>query len=169
MENNIFVHIEIPKNTNIKYEYDHHTNRLICDRILHTPFSYPFNYGYIPDTLSNDGDPLDAIVIMEEVLVAGSFINCKVIGVLQTIDEAGEDDKLILVPINKVDPNSININDINDLNDIIKNKIKFFYENYKNLEPNKWIKVDEFQNKDVAIKILNKCYFQFNNKLSIIN
>jgi inorganic pyrophosphatase len=157
MDNTVLVHIEIPKGTSIKYEYDHVSNILICDRILHTPFSYPFNYGYIPKTLSKDGDPLDAIVIMDEPLVTNCYIKCKIVGVLPTTDESGKDDKLILVPTEKIDPLSSNINDITDLNPFILNKIKFFYENYKRLEPNKWVTVEEFENKEHGIKVYNEC------------
>ena len=115
MSNVIDVFIEISKNSSVKYEYDDKLKSLICDRILYTPFKYEFNYGFIPNTLSDDEDTLDAIVLMDEALVPGCYIKCKIIGCLETIDEKGNDPKLILVPIDKVDPNSVNINDINDI------------------------------------------------------
>jgi inorganic pyrophosphatase len=98
----ILVYIEISKNSHIKYEFDHELNALICDRVLPTPFYFPFNYGFIPNTLSGDGDPLDAIIYMEEDLVVNSYIKCRIIGGLETIDEKGEDTKIILVPLKKV-------------------------------------------------------------------
>ena len=101
-EVNVF--IEIAKNSHIKYEYDKELKALICDRILHTPFKYDFNYGFIPNTLSEDGDPLDVVVIMDEELVPGCYIKCKILGLLETRDDQGIDPKLIMCPINKVDP-----------------------------------------------------------------
>lgn len=153
---NIIIHIEISKNSNIKYEYDHKTNELICDRILHTTFSYPFNYGYIPKTLSDDGDPLDAVVICDFNLVPNSYILCKVVGVLETKDENGKDDKIILVPADKVDLRSKNINNINNINDITKDRIKHFFKHYKDLEKDKWIKVGNYMNKEKAINVINE-------------
>jgi inorganic pyrophosphatase len=96
------VYIEISKNTNIKYEFDKELNALICDRVLFTPFAFPFNYGFVPQTISGDGDPLDAIVIMDKPLVPGCYIKCKIIGCLETEDEKGDDKKMILTPIEKV-------------------------------------------------------------------
>lgn len=151
------VHIEVPKNTSIKYEYDHHGDKLVCDRILFTPITYPFNYGYIPNTMSGDGDPLDAIVLMEEPLISNCYINCKVIDVLETIDEKGKDDKLILVPADSVDPSSINIQTINDIDISLRQKVIFFYEHYKKLEPNKWVTVTEFKGREYAERLLDEC------------
>jgi inorganic pyrophosphatase len=95
---NIEVCIEISKNSSVKYEYDKVRNALVCDRVLHTPFKYIFNYGFIPNTLSEDGDPIDAIVVMEDELVPGSYIKCRLIGVLETSDDKGVDPKLIMTP-----------------------------------------------------------------------
>jgi inorganic pyrophosphatase len=96
--------IEISKGGHIKYEYDKEKRILICDRILHTPLKYPFNYGFIPNTLSEDGDPLDVVVLMDDELVPGSMIKCKILGYLDTKDDAGNDPKIIVCPIDKVDP-----------------------------------------------------------------
>lgn len=151
----LFVKIEISKNSRIKYEYDKELEALVCDRILHTPLTYPFNYGYIPNTLSGDGDPLDAVVLMDHELIPGCFIKCKVIGALETIDDQGEDTKLILVPITKVDPLSKNIDNISDINSHTLKTIKYFYEHYKDLE-NKQVIVNDFLNRDKAIEVYNK-------------
>jgi inorganic pyrophosphatase len=96
--------IEISKNSHIKYEYDKEKNMIRCDRILHTPMKYPFNYGFIPNTLSEDGDPLDVVVLMDDKLVPGCIIRCTILGYLETKDDAGNDPKLIVCPIKKVDP-----------------------------------------------------------------
>lgn len=153
---NIEVHIEIPKNTHVKYEYDHENDKLICDRVLHTPFTYPFNYGYIPNTLAGDGDPLDAVVVMHDPLISNCYIECKIVGALITEDEKGMDEKLIMVPSDKVDPSSKTILDINDIHETTKEKIKFFYEHYKKLEPNKWVKVTGYVNRETAEEIYKK-------------
>jgi inorganic pyrophosphatase len=96
--------IEISKGGHIKYEYDKERNILICDRILHTPMKYPFNYGFIPKTLSEDGDPLDVVVLMDDELVPGCMIQCKILGYLDTRDNEGNDPKMIVCPVEKVDP-----------------------------------------------------------------
>lgn len=146
----ISVFIEVTANSNIKYEHDHKTGRLICDRILHTPMAYPYNYGYIPDTLAGDGDPLDIMVVTSYKLQPGCYIMCKVLGVLYTEDEKGKDEKIIAVPISKVDPFMENINQLSDLKISQLNKIKFFFENYKALEKNKWVKVIGWGDKEEA-------------------
>jgi inorganic pyrophosphatase len=146
------VYIEISKDSNIKYEYNKELKSLVCDRILYTPFKYEFNYGFIPNTLSDDGDELDAIVLINEALIPGSYIKCKIVGCLETSDEKGNDPKLILVPINKIDPNSKNINDINDISEHVLKKIKYFYEHYKDLEDKKVI-VKDFLNKDKSTNL----------------
>lgn len=137
----IIVFIEVSSNTNIKYEHDHKTGRLICDRILHTPMTYPYNYGYIPDTLAGDGDPLDVIVVTSYKLLPGCYIECKILGVLYTEDEKGKDEKIIAVPISKIDPYMKSINILSDLKKSQLDMIYFFFENYKSLEKDKWVKI----------------------------
>jgi inorganic pyrophosphatase len=161
MSDHIDVFIEISKNSNIKYEYDEKIKSLVCDRILHTPFKYEFNYGFIPKTLSDDEDTLDAIVLMDEELVPGCYIKCKIIGCLETSDEKGNDPKLILVPIGKIDPKSNNINDIDDIPEHTLKKIRYFYEHYKDLE-NKKVTVNNFLKREESIKIYNYCIEKFN-------
>jgi inorganic pyrophosphatase len=148
----IDVFIEIAKNSHIKYEYDKEKKALICDRVLHTPFKYQFNYGFIEDTLSPDGDPIDAVVVMDDELVPGCYIKCKFIGYLETEDDAGVDPKLIMCPCEKVDPTYSNINDIEDLPKMTLDKIKYFFTHYKDLE-NKKVQVGQFKGKEEAIKI----------------
>lgn len=151
------VQIEIPLGSNIKYEYDHNTHELRVDRVLHSPVIYFFNYGYIPNTLSGDGDPLDAIVLCKESLMPTCLVRCKMLGVLHTTDESGEDDKVILVPIDKVDRESEGYNDITDVKQFTQEKLKCFFKDYKKMEAGKWVKIDEtIGNKEKAIKVFNE-------------
>jgi inorganic pyrophosphatase len=149
--------IEISKGSKVKYEYDKKKEKLICDRMLHTPMPYFFNYGYIEDTLSDDSDALDAIVLCDEPLWPTCHIKCKPIGILNTKDEKGDDPKIILVPDDSVDPISENINDICDLTKKTKENLKYFFEHYKELEKGKWVKVKDFGNKDDALQKIIEC------------
>ena len=150
------VQIEIPQGQNVKYEIDHDTNELVCDRFLHGPFAYPFNYGYITHTLGGDGDPLDAVVICDRSLLPTCTIKCKIIGALITNDEKGKDEKIILVPNDNIDPYNKKINNITDLDDHTLDEIKYFFTHYKDLEQGKFINVEEFVSVDVAYEIYNK-------------
>jgi len=140
----VTVQIEISIGMTVKYEIDHQNNTLICDRFLHGPFAYPFNYGYIVNTLGGDGDPLDAIVICKPSLHPMCFIKCKIIGALITSDEKGRDEKIILVPDSSVDPNNKDINEYSDLPAHTLNELKYFFEHYKDLENGKYVKVEKF-------------------------
>ena len=150
------VQIEIPQGQNVKYEIDHETNELVCDRFLHGPFAYPFNYGYITHTLGGDGDPLDAVVICDRSLLPTCTIKCKIIGALITNDEKGKDEKIILVPNDNIDPYNKKINNITDLDDHTLDEIKYFFTHYKDLEQGKFINVEDFVSVDVAYEIYNK-------------
>ena len=146
------VFIEIAKNSHIKYEYDSELKALVCDRILHTPLEYEFNYGFIPNTMSLDGDPLDVVVIMDDELVPGCYIKCKFLGVLETEDEEGIDPKIIMCPCKKVDPKYNSIQDISDLPYSTREKMQYFFSHYKDLEK-KHVKVGKLLDKDDAISI----------------
>lgn len=156
---NVNVFIEISKGSHIKYEYDKEKRALVCDRILHTPFKYEFNYGFIPNTLSLDGDPVDAVIIMDDELVPGCYIDCKIIGYLETEDDAGIDPKLIMCPSTKVDPTYLHINDITDLPKMTLEKIKYFFTHYKDLE-NKKVTVGDFKSKLDAIDVYQNSILQ---------
>lgn len=156
------VFIEIAKGSHIKYEYDKQKKALVCDRILHTPFKYEFNYGFIPDTLSSDGDPVDAVIVMDDELVPGCHIECKIIGVLETADDAGIDPKLIMCPSTKVDPTYLHINDITDLPKMTLDKIKYFFSHYKDLE-NKSVFVGSFKGNSHAIDIYRQSIVSVEN------
>ena len=146
------VFIEIAKNGHIKYEYDKDMKALICDRVLHTPLRYHFNYGFVPNTFSEDGDPIDVVVLMDDELIPGCYIDCKVIGVLDTTDEKGHDPKLIVFPANKVAPGYELYKDITDISETTRGKIKYFFQHYKDLE-NKKVTIGSFKGRKEAIEI----------------
>ena len=133
--------IEIPYNSFVKYEYDPEIRGIRCDRILHTAMAYPGNYGYIPNTKAGDGDPLDVLLISEYALYPMTTIKVNIIGALLTEDEKGMDEKLIAIPIEKVDPNYKRGTDIEDLPVNTLSKIKHFFNHYKDMEKN----VDGFE------------------------
>ena len=146
--------VEIPKGSHVKYEYDKKTQRIICDRILSTPFFYFFNYGYVPNTLSEDGDPLDVVVLMEDSLFPGCSIRCRVLGVLETSDEKGTDPKLIVCPVSRIDSFYDHLKDVMDVSVGLLNKIKHFFEHYKDLEKGKFVKVGHFLSSEDARRLL---------------
>jgi len=158
----IYVIVEIPEKSVVKYELDKETGFLFVDRFLFTPMYYPFNYGFIPNTLAKDGDPVDVLVISREPVYPGSVLRCRPIGVLVMEDEAGEDEKIIAVPVSKLDPTYENINSIDDLPKIIKEKIKHFFERYKDLEPGKWVKVTGWGSKEEAYKLIEEAIKRYN-------
>ena len=160
----INVFIEIPKGSNIKYEFDEEENVIKVDRILYTAMFYPFNYGFIPETLEEDGDPLDCLVVTYDTFVPGVLIRVRPIGVLITEDEEGVDRKIIAVPHEKIDPRFSNVKDIKDLPEAILNQIKHFYEHYKELEPGKFVKVKEFKGREEALKIIKEAAEKYKNK-----
>ena len=153
MEKIVTVQIEIGIGQSVKYEINHHTNQIVCDRFLYGPFTYPFNYGYIINTLGGDGDPLDAVVICKPSLQIGCYINCRIIGALVTTDEKGRDEKILLVPDSRIDPYSVDIKNYLDIDAHTINEIKYFFEHYKDMEANKHVKVENFMPVDEAIKI----------------
>tara|TARA_B100000575_G_C22501785_1_gene328563 strand:- start:5 stop:484 length:480 start_codon:yes stop_codon:yes gene_type:complete len=158
---NIDAIVEIPMNSNIKYEYDKELNMIRYNRILKSPMVYPCNYGFIPNTLGGDKDPLDILILSENSFHPGIIINCKIIGVLLMEDEEGIDEKIIGIPY--VDINNENINDLNDISNILLKNIKYFFTNYKNNDKNKWTKVYDYENKEKAIEIIHK--YKINSKL----
>lgn len=145
----IYVVIEIPANHDpIKYEIDKDSNTLFVDRFIATPMFYPCNYGYVPNTLSEDGDPLDALVVTPYPVAPGSVIRSRVIGMLEMSDEAGKDTKLLAVPHSKLTPLYDHVKQASDLPELLIKQIQHFFENYKALEKGKWVKVDGW--KDAA-------------------
>ena len=148
--------IEVAKNSNLKYEYDKEKKCLVLDRILHNTNVFPYNYGYIPDTLSPDGDPIDIIVLCEYSLQPGIMCDVKVLGGLNTCDESGQDDKIICVLSDKLDQKSQYIHDISDIRQSTLDNIKYFLSHYKEGEKNKYVEVKEFYNREEALKVIKK-------------
>ncbi|WP_295164819.1 inorganic diphosphatase [uncultured Buchnera sp.] len=140
--NDIHVIIEIPSNSSpIKYEVDKKSGILFVDRFISTPMFYPCNYGYINETLSLDGDPLDVLVPSPYPIQSNVVINCKPVGILKMQDESGDDAKIIAVPNSKVSKEYENINDISDISELLKKQISHFFQYYKKLEKEKWVKI----------------------------
>ncbi len=134
--------IEIPAHADpIKYEVDKESGALFVDRFLGTAMHYPCNYGYIPDTVAGDGDPVDVLVVTPFPLLPGVVVPCRAVGVLKMQDEAGEDVKLVAVPVAKLTPLYKNVKEIEDLDESLRKQIVHFFEHYKDLEPGKWVKV----------------------------
>ena len=151
----INVIIEIPKDAEpVKYEVDKASGAIFVDRILSTPMRYPCNYGYVPGTLGDDGDPLDALVILPLPLIPGSVIRCKPVGMLRMTDEAGGDEKLVVVPVEKIFAGYAHIQDIDGVSGHWLERIGHFFEHYKDLEKGKWVKIDGWGDAAEAKKIL---------------
>ena len=151
LPNDIYVVIEIPANSSpVKYEIDKDADALFVDRFMASPMFYPANYGYINNTLADDGDALDVLVVTPYPVVPGSVIRCRPVGVLNMTDESGEDDKLLAVPHEKLTQAYNNVHDITDLPEMLRSHIKEFFENYKNLEKGKWVKVKSWQGVEAA-------------------
>ncbi|MFA5207850.1 MAG: inorganic diphosphatase [Candidatus Paceibacterota bacterium] len=155
MKLNIF--IENPKGSSNKYELDKESGKIMLDRALYSSVFWPFEYGFIENTLSEDGDPLDAVVLVNEPTFPGCVIPCKIIGMLDMEDESGIDYKIIAVPDDKIDPRFKHINSMDDLTEHQKKEIQEFFETYKRLEPNKWVKVVGFKSKEEAEATIEKC------------
>jgi len=143
--------IEVPVGGHpIKYELDKEAGTLVVDRFLYTPMSYPGNYGFVPHTLSDDGDPIDVLVCNTRALVPGCVINVRPIGVLIMEDNAGQDEKIIAVPSQRTTKRYDHVHEFNDLPDITLEQIEHFFEHYKDLEPGKWVKIGNWHGRDDA-------------------
>jgi len=140
--NDVNVVIEIPLNGDpVKYEVDKESGALFVDRFLHTAMFYPCNYGFIPGTLSNDGDPVDVLVVGNHAVVPGSVMRSRPVGVLLMEDEAGQDEKILAVPHDKLHPFYKDVKSYKELPETLINQIAHFFEHYKDLEKGKWVKV----------------------------
>ena len=148
--------IEIAGNSHpVKYEIDKDSGALFVDRFVQTAMNYPCNYGFIPHTLSEDGDPTDVLVIADMPLVPGCVIAARPIGVLLMEDESGFDEKILAVPTKKAHPYYKNIESYKDLPEIMTDKIEHFFKNYKALEKDKWVKVVGWDSKEKAKSLIN--------------
>ncbi len=149
--------IEIPKGSSNKYEYDEKLEVFRLDRALHSAMFFPFDYGFIPQTRAEDMDPLDAIVLTEQPTFPGCVIKTRIIGALKMEDQAGNDIKIITVPISSIEPRKSEIKSIKDLPNHVKKEIQDFMLNYKKLEPGKWAKVHGFLDVEHAKEIIREC------------
>ena len=140
----------------IKYEMNKAAGALFVDRFLHTPMRYPGNYGFVPHTLSDDGDPIDVLVANTRPIAAGAVINVRPIGVLKMEDESGGDEKIIAVPSPKLTKRYINVQKISDLPEITLEQIRHFFEHYKDLERGKWVKVIGWGDPDEARRLITE-------------
>jgi len=153
----INVIIEVPVGGEpIKYELDKEAGTLFVDRFLYTPMRYPGNYGFVPHTLSADGDPIDVLVCNTRTIVPGAVINCRPIGVLVMEDEAGGDEKILAVPSTKITKRYERIKSYKDLPEITLEQIRHFFEHYKDLEPGKWVKLNHIGDAVEAQKLISE-------------
>ena len=149
----INVIIEIPIHSDpVKYELDKETGALFVDRYLNTSMVYPCNYGYIPRTLAADGDPVDVLLATPMPIIHGAVIRCRPIGVLDMTDEAGDDGKVLAIPIDKVSRFHHQVHSPQDMQPALLEQITHFFEHYKDLEPNKWVRVNGWRGEEAARK-----------------
>jgi inorganic pyrophosphatase len=150
------VFIEIPSGSSVKYELDKESGVIFVDRFLYTEMEFPFNYGFVPGTLSGDGDPVDVLVLSSKPVVPGVVIHSKPIAMIEMEDESGIDNKVVAVPTEKINPPFGKWNDVSDIPGETKAQIKHFFENYKKAEPEKWVKVKEWKGKEAAIEEIRR-------------
>lgn len=149
--------IEIPMNDNpVKYEFDKDVGAIVVDRFMQVSMSYPCNYGFIPHTLSEDGDPADVLVLAQYPIIPGAVIKVRPVAVLMMEDESGKDEKILAVPVSKLDISYDKVKDIDDVPEIIRQRITHFFERYKELEKGKWVKVMGWENAASALKIIDE-------------
>lgn len=149
--------IEIPCGGDpVKYEIDKASGALFVDRFLHTAMYYPANYGFIPHTLSQDGDPVDALVLSRVAVIPGSVVRSRPIGVLLMEDEGGVDEKILMVPVTQLNPYYSNIKTVDDLPDILRQQIAHFFEHYKDLEAGKWVKIRSWGSAEQAAELIEE-------------
>lgn len=146
----------------IKYEMDKNAGTLVVDRFLYTPMTYPGNYGFVPHTLSEDGDPIDVLVCNTRQLIPGCVINVRPIGVLVMEDNAGKDEKIIAVPSPHLTRRYENVHEHTDMPEITLKQIEHFFEHYKDLEPGKWVKMGGWQDVNVAKRLILEAVDRYN-------
>ena len=156
--------IEIPAHSDpVKYEVDKDTGAMFVDRFMNTAMHYPCNYGYIPHTLSEDGDPTDVLVITPIPLISGSVISCRPICIMNMTDESGPDAKVLAVPIDKLSTHYRHIKTIKDLPQQLLDQIAHFFDHYKDLEANKWVRIDGWQDREAACDEVTSSIERFKN------
>ena len=148
----------------VKYEVDKDLDALVVDRFMPAPMFYPANYGYIPQTLAGDGDPLDVLVVTPCAVQSGAIVRCRPIGVLNMTDEKGQDIKVLAVPHDNITSLYHAVQEYTDLPVMLLKQIEHFFENYKKLEPNKWVKVDQWEEASVACRVIEKTIQAYGSK-----
>jgi len=147
--------IEVPVGTEpVKYEMDKHSGALFVDRIMHTSMRYPCNYGFIPHTLADDGDAVDALIANRTPIMPGAVVRCRPLGVLIMEDEAGMDEKLLMVPVAKLHPFYDGVESYEDLPQIFLDQIAHFFQHYKDLEKDKWAKIIGWEGAEKAASLI---------------
>ena len=161
--------IEIPQGGSpVKYEFDKDTGAIFVDRFLHTAMYYPFNYGFIPHTLSEDGDPVDAAVLGQVPVTPGVIIRSRPIGVMIMEDEAGLDEKILSVPVDDLHPFYANLSSYRELPTILTDQISHFFGHYKDLEPGKWVRVKRWGEPEEAFELIRDAIKRLQQKTSTI-
>jgi len=149
--------IEIPLGGHpVKYEVDKESGAIFVDRFLHTAMFYPGNYGFVPHTLSEDGDPIDVMVVGHVPVTAGAIIRARPVGALIMEDEAGQDEKIIAVPVDKLHPYYTNVSSFRDLPEILRDQIAHFFEHYKDLEKGKWVRISGWEEPAAAARLIEE-------------
>jgi inorganic pyrophosphatase len=160
---NLNVIIEVPVGGEpVKYEFDKKSGALFVDRILHTPMRYPANYGFIPHTLSPDGDPLDALVVARTPFIPGAVVRARPIAVLFLEDEAGGDEKLLTVPVDATFPYYSKVEERDDLPEIVMQQVEHFFTHYKDLEPKRWVRVGSWGDAEAARRVVMEAIDRLN-------
>ncbi len=153
----INVIVEVPLGGDpVKYEFDKESGAIFVDRFLHTAMFYPCNYGFVPHTLADDGDPVDVLVAGPVPVVPGAVIRCRPVGVLVMEDEAGQDEKVLAVPVDKLHPYYTDVESYRQLPEILLEQIAHFFEHYKDLEPDKWVKISHWGDAEEAQGMIAK-------------
>lgn len=162
----INVLIEVPLRSDpIKYEFDKESGAIFVDRYLYTSMFYPCNYGFVPNTLYDDGDPIDVLVVGRMPLVPGCIVECRPIGVLELTDDGGQDEKILAVPIPRISQLYDKVLNYTDMQEIELQRIEHFFEHYKDLEPNKWARVGEWRDAKEAKDIVLRSIQMYKDKL----
>lgn len=153
----INVIIEVPMGQDpVKYELDKNSGALLVDRIMHTSMRYPCNYGFVPHTLSDDGDPIDVLVVSSAPFISGSVVRSRPVGVLKMKDEKGTDEKILAVPVDSIYPYHSDVKDYSDLPEIIIDQVAHFFTHYKDLEKGKWVEIEGWDGSEKAAQFINE-------------
>ena len=149
--------VEVPVGTEpVKYEMDKESGALFVDRIMHTSMRYPCNYGFIPHTLADDGDPVDVLIANHTPIMPGAVVRCRPIGVLVMEDEAGMDEKLLMVPVDELNPWYAKVSTFEELPQLFLDRVSHFFQHYKDLEEGKWVKITGWEDENRAAELVEE-------------